>query len=465
MQFVFTQTIFRNPEMIIFTSISVNNMPDRIDDLIYRTLAEKEEINFLIQCRKATEGVLRTLVIQKGLPHGEDYLSLGEVMRDEQLLEKLSVDINIKANINYVRLYGNRAAHYNDYSISTQEVVFVKSAFVEIVLFYYKSVNNSIPKATLALFNKNFVLDKKHHHHSYNYDTNLYIESLLAIENSEDDYPKKGNILLANICSKIIIDLKGVIPDFLYYYTGKQKNIKRLNIEKAIRYIDKTNRIDKIIVENLIAVNSFLKNSSTIIRHHKQIPEVPNDIRQTLINITDWYYGFKQFTKAKNNTNFFPFLIDLFTVLMLIISILIGIYHTPVIPPLYRTIPAVTVMFGLLLFFFAYSYLLAYSVIPSSRNRKLFNIARFISSYSGFVGIVLLIYITYQILNDGKPDAPFTDFFLSVSIWAASLQISIFINSIRGTQSDKILRVLSVIFFVLIILIIIFFYSLYFMID
>jgi hypothetical protein len=439
-------------------------MSDRIDNLIYRTLAEKEEINFLIQCRKATEGVLRTLVIQKGLPYGEDYLSLGEVMRDEQLLEKISVDINIKANINYVRLYGNRAAHYNDYSISTQEVVFVKSAFVEIVLFYYKSVNNSIPKATLALFNKNFVLDKKHHH-SYNYDTNLYIESLLAIENSEDDYPKKGNILLANICSKIIIDLNGVIPDFLYYYTGKQKNIKRLNIEKAIRYIDKTNRIDKIIVENLIAVNSFLKNSSAIIRHHKQIPEVPNDIQQTLVNITDWYYGFKQFTKNKNSINYFPFLIDLFTVSMLVVSILIGIYHTPVIPLLYRTAPALIVMLGILLFFLSYSYLLIYSVIPPSRNRKLFNIARFISSYSGFIGVALLTYIAYFILTDGKPDAPYSKFFLSVSFWAAFLQISILINSIRGTKSDKVLRVLSVVFFVLIVAIITFFYSQYFKIG
>ena len=423
-------------------------MHKQIDKDIFNTLVQKEDINFLTQCRRVTEGIVEILVIEKGItrPDGSSYM-LGDIMADSNLLTKLGIDINIRSHINYIRLYGNRAAHYRSYKILPDEVNYVKGSLRELVRFFYNSIGKDVPKNIKSLLDKTGKSAGADKLFEYRTDFSLFSQALLSLETSSYDYPNQGKTLLANICSKIILDAFGHIPRNLYV-TDKPK---LLNIQKAINFIARKKLIDENILSKLSAINEFIFNSSKLRHHNKEVPEVPEDIKTAVKDVTDWFF-FNRYTKhPDNDIRAIPFFTDLFTLFMAIASIITAVYgyvqqpslNNPVIYPVFVSV----FITGAFIYAIAFSYNLFYSALPSIRNKALYSITKKISTYGSFTTIGFLYFVYMHILNDLKRDTAYLPFFIVTIIWSVSLLVSNVVNNNAKTRHDKLMRILSVIAF------------------
>ena len=421
---------------------------NKVDNDIYNTLVQKEEINFLTQSRRCTEEIIAILVLKKEItrPNGSSYM-LGDIMSDDNLLAKLGIDINIKSHINYIRLYGNRASHYQKYDILPNEVNYVKGSFHELIKFFYNTTEQDIPGNIKAYLDKERKTTAADSLFEYRTDFNLFSQSLLSIETSSYDYPRQGKKLLANICSKVIIDSKGYIPAKLYIHDKPEL----LNTKNAIEYIKDNGLLKNDILSKISAASEFFSNSSTLLFYNKQVPEVPDDIANAIKAITNWFF-FNRYNKpADNNIRAIPFFIDLFTLFMGIASILTAGYGALLQPP--KLNPGIypvfvtTFVIGAFIFAIAFSYDLFYSALPSIRNTKIYNVTKIISSYGNFATITFLFFVFKYVLTDLKRDTPYLPLFITTIIWALSLQVSTYVNNNSKTTHDKTMRVMSILAF------------------
>ena len=437
----------------------MNKMPDtnnfdteKLDKNIFNTLLQKEEVNFLTQCRRTTEGILEKLVQNKGIKreNNSTYM-LGEIMADDNLLAKLGVDINIKSHINFIRLYGNRASHYQQYEIISDEVNYVRSSFRSLTQFFYRSIEKDIPKDIRNLLEKAGRDTEKDNLFEYRTDFNIFTQAQYSIEASEKDYPRQGKKLLSNICSKIIVDYAGHIHARLY----KENNREQLDTKKAIDFIKNKKLIKDGIISKISATNEFFSNSSTLLFYNKEVPEVPDEIKKAVKSITDWFF-FNRYNKPKDTgVRAIPFFIDLFTLFMGIASIVTAVYGALIQPPNVNTViyPVFvsTFVVGAFIYAIAFSYDLFYSALPSIRNKTIYKITKTLSSYGNFSTVAFLFFIYVFFLHDLKRDTPYLPFFITTLIWAVSLQVSTYVNNNAKTVHDKFIRLLSLVFLGLII--------------
>ena len=423
----------------------------RIDDLIFNTLAELEEVNFLSKCRRSTEGIIQTLLFFHKI--GEyDNVTLGELVHHKDWMKKLSIDIKMNSHINYIRLYGNRASHYQVYKFSKYDLSLVKNAFKEVVLFYYSSINVNVPKdINNNLVNISLNNDESE---SYNSDVNLYLQALISVESSNNDYPIAGQKFLSNLCSKIIIDNSSVVSQKLL--STNRNNEKYLDLGKAIPYLKKYKIISEKQISQIDECYTFFRSSASIYRSEKKVPDVPEVLKISFRNIVNWYYRINDKEKLANNSNNYLLIADLFVIVTFLGALLFSFYKIPIYVYAENPIFVVFVFTGVVSFLFAYLYNIVYNINSKLRNRKLYNYAYSISSYSGIIGVLILGFVSFYILNDGRPDYPYLKFFLTTSVWALSLQVSIFIRSNSKTINDRILRYVSIMLFLLIIASIVF---------
>jgi hypothetical protein len=386
-------------------------------------------------------------------------VTIGEFMHNAEWKKKLGLSININAHINYIRLYGNRAAHYQNYNFSSYDLNLVRTAFKELVVFYYESIDTRIPSDVQHKLNK--IVSLSDDDEEYNLDLSLYLETMIAVEESRSNYPVLGKKLLNNIISKIIIDRFGVI-DKNFYWLKDGKPTLFLDIEKVLQLFKKNEIIPVKQIAMFEECFTFFNSSSNVYYHEKQVPEAPKELQETFRNLTDWFYRNKSKRNAAFRVKKSLIFIDLLTIFSFLVAVIFTLWRNPATIFISPALEVFIISVGVLLFFLPYSYAVLYNLFPVIRYRRFYNWALKLSSYSGLAGIAVLIYVSYYLLHDGKPDRPYLAFFLSVSTWALSLQLSTFLRSNSKSVNDRFLRALSIFLFGVVVVVIVYL-SQYFM--
>jgi hypothetical protein len=416
---------------------SLDTQKNMLLNEILNTLSQKEERNFLFNCRRTTEGIVMLLASLKNIEGiVNSSFQLGDILRNDKLLKEIGIDINIKSEINYIRMLGNRASHYQKYkSSSTGEVNAAKESFNKIIEFFYNSIGEEVPKKI-----KSLILKRKKTNHSdlfeYNLDKNLYSECIFAIETSEKGFPFLGKKLLTNICSKIIIDTESYIPQDLY-----KRNY--FDVDMAIEFIATKKLLSDDAISDLNAVNDAISAALVAEKYDKTTKSINENALISLKRITDSLFFKRYIERPDQSINAKLFFINLFAIFMGLASIVSFIYGaiTNGISFNFNSFPVLVSVFIIIvvLYILSFSYELFYSALPSIRNKNIYNITAKIKEY-GNITIVFSLYLVFNyFLKDGKQDTPFLPFYATTIIWLISLQLSNLFNE-RNTPHDKFIR-------------------------
>ena len=411
-----------------------------LETQIFNTFSEREVNSFIAKCRRITEGIILALIEHNNIETNSTFM-LGNFTLDKTLMRKLNIDVNINSHINYIRLYGNRAIHYQEYTFSEYDVNLVRYSIDQIIFFFYKSVNKTIPKS-IEKFLKHTKTQSRLSY-SYNLDNDLYVDAIIAVENSERNFPRLGIDLISNILSKILIDIDGKInEEYFFVYNDK----KYLGIDNVISFLRKEGRVPNEIVSKIDELQTFFRNSKKLLREDKKVPEVPETVKTSIVDITDWFFKKDGLNTNPTNIRIVPFFIDIFTLLVFFTSVLSGIMVTRYTEFVIHPIFSLFVFLGVLAFSFSFIYNIMYSFSPSIRNKRAFNVSKIISSFSGVVGVLIFYIIARGILTDGLPDKPYFVYFMSTATWTVFLQFSIFFNNNSKSFIDISLRLISILF-------------------
>ena len=412
---------------------------------IQNTLYQKESNNFLMHCRKTTEGIIMSLASLSGVDEdiAPDYM-LGEVLKNNELLETIGIDHNIKSDISYIRMLGNRASHYQKYeSGSTGEVNAAREAFANVIEFFFNRKGEDVPFRIKKLLNKKTYKDPGIKLYKYNLDKSLFSETLYAIETSEEDYPQKGKRVLANICYKVIIDAIGSIPRNLY-----KPDTNSLDIKKAIGFIAKNRYLSKDFISDLNAANDFFSTAILSQKHENKQPKASekSNVIKIMRRISDSFF-FKRFVELPDQSiNAKLFFVNLFSVFMglaSVISLMYGALRQGV-PFNYYSYPNLisAVMLAVSIYVISFSYELFYSALPSIRNKMIYDITSTIKEYGNIVIVIIFFLLFRFFLNDGKKDFPFLPFYITTIIWLVSLQVSTLVSGRKGIH-DRFMKVVA----------------------
>jgi hypothetical protein len=405
-----------------------------------------------MKCRRVTEGIIQALMKKNELEPAN--VTLGEFVNHKGWNVQLNINVNLISFINYIRLYGNRAAHFHEYEFSNYDLTLVRTALYEVILFYYKVIGKEIPKdISISLIKYS---NHKNQATVYNLDENLYLNALIAIENSEENYPYLGLKLLSNICSKILVDSHIVIPEELF---SSHKAQKFLDVSRAVIFMKKNRVISDLLIAQLNESATFFKGSIAVSKSTGHIPEAPIKLKESFRELTRWFFK-KEHTNIKKSTiNYALLIIDLINVLLLLSVTISGIPHLDISTINQYFFLSIAILAGLALFYFAFLYHIILNLSNKFQNRKLYNFAFWISSYSGLIGVFILITISNYILSDGRTDGPFVYFFISTFLWSLALQISIYIRSGVKMLNNRVLRLISIISLLIIIILSIYYSS------
>ena len=417
---------------------------EKLSNDILNALSQKEERNFLAQCRIITEGIFQHLVKSKNIDPTElPTYELGSVIRNNELLKKLNVDIRIKSYVNYIRLMGNRASHYQKYGFKHNEVNAIRDVIGEVVIFFYNSIDCGLPhKINKIISSKR----KKKNEEVFEYitDINIFTEALIAIETQEDDYYHQGKNLLSNICSKVIIDTEDYIPRQLYINTKR----KMLDLPRSINYIAENKMLPDNVISDMNLANDAFQTAYSAKRYDNA--DSGSGISKNMINainrLSDIFL-FNRFSKYQDTEiRAVPFLISLAAMLLGMISIISAIFGM-----IQQKDTGIFISIGSTLFTFfliavsiyiiAFSYDLFYSALPSIRNPWVYNTARIINFYGNIAVVAILYFVFYYFLHDGKWDTPYLPFFITTIAWTIILQISNIINNKTKTFHDKFMQI------------------------
>ena len=401
------------------------------------TLTQREDNNFLIHCRRTTEGIVMMLAKLSEIDEdAEPEYMLGSVLRNNDLTDKIGIDYNIKADLSYIRMVGNRASHYQRYdSGSTGEVNAAKEAFTNIVEFFFAKTSSEIPSGIRKyLYEKNDI-NKNLNLHKYNLDKALYSDVLYAIETSADDYPRKGKTLLSNICSKVIIDAQGSIPDRLLF-----KDSTLLDIKKAIDFIAQRKLLSKDFISDLNAANDYFSSASISQKHEHKLPNATENtnLLEIVKRITDSFF-FKRYSELQDQAiNAKLFFVNLFSVFMGLASV-IALFYGAIrqgIPFNFYNHPVIvsTFLLAVGIYVISFSYELFYSALPSIRNKKIYSVTSAIKDYGNIIIVGSLFLVFNYYLHDGKKDIPFLPFYVTTITWLVSLQISTIVSDRKGVH-------------------------------
>ena len=416
---------------------------------IFETLNERRTISFLAGYRRTTEGMFKFLLTNLDIEINGRF-ELGSFI-SSGLLKKITEDININSDINYIRLYGNRASHSGNIFFDS-DILLVNASYKRIVYFFYEKLGIEIPKH-IKLFIDKLKVGKNTSRNFYNKDIDVYLNSIISVEQSDKDYPRSGLKLLGNIISKILIDSMGRVPDFLI---NKKNNL--LNIRNSINHVKRNNLINSERVSQLEALYTFFSSSNQIIRgerdlNNKEInpPNVPVEIIDTLRDFTNWFYKIDTSKKKINSRRLISSIIDVITLLafgatMFLGSLLFNWNGRGV------TIQLLLVLgVGVLTFLITFLYNIFYPYVPFLQNRRLYTLSRSFTAITGTIGASILGLVTYWLLNDGKSDGKHLPFFIGAISWSIFIQLSLIVKSETNSKHDEILRIVSYILIVVII--------------
>lgn len=411
-----------------------------IEDDIYHTLTEKRPINYISGCRRTTEGMMRYILDHLNIDYGER-LELGS-LRKEGFLQDITTDINIDSDINYIRLYGNRASH-SGFVFAKHDINGVNAVYKRIVQFFYNRINEPIPKDIKIYLDRLKTEDMKND--VYQNDSQLYLESLISVESSSNDYPKYGLRLISSICYKILIDYKGYIPEHLI---NKQYN--NLYLEKTVSFIKKGDLIQVERIAQMEDLLTFFIGCNQIQKDKGKVPKVSSELTEILRNFTDWFYKIDVRNNGNNIKKYIPKIIDGISFMSFLITFLYGINLKIINYSLFSFIEFAIITMGVSAFVITFIYNFLNEHLSLIKNRKLFSISRSITSLTGMVGTLILVIVTNLLLHDGKSDEPYLMFFISAIVWSVSLQFSIIIKSNAEYKLDKALNYLSFTFLIVI---------------
>jgi len=418
-----------------------------LEEDIFQTLNEKRAVNFLSGARRTTEGMFRFLLDEINFDYG-DKLTLGSMMKDK-LLRQLSTDINLNSDINYIRLYGNRASHSGNI-FAENDIIIVNSSFKRILTFFYSKISKPIPKDIKRFMEKMRV--DSNSFDIYSNDKDLYLEALISIESSSKDYPKLGFRLVSNILSKIIIDRYNRVPFELY-----DQQSGALKTEDAIMFVKKREFIPKNRISELEALHTFFKSSNDLLREENKTPEVANEIIIILRNFSNWFYKIDQTRKRRISRNAISNIVDIVTLSAFGITMFLGVLLFNWNNKLYWhghdiTTPIFILVFlGVSTFILTFLYNLLYPYVLLFQNRKLYSLSRSFTTITGAIGVSILGLFTYWILHDGKPDGGYLTFFIGAILWSVFIQLSLIIKSYTDSNYDKAIRWVSYLLLVVII--------------
>ena len=413
-----------------------------LEENIFQTLNEKRAVNYLSGCRRTTEGMFRFLLDESNIDYG-DRLELGSFMKGI-LLKKITKDININSDINYVRLYGNRASHSGNVFLD-HDIIVVNGSYKRIVLFFYEKLNTTVPKDIKRLINK-LKIGSDNKRDIYIGDKSLFLETLISVEQSEDDYPMLGMNLISNISSKIIIDEAKRVPNFLFL-----ENTNNLNLEKTILYIKKRNILSSERMSQLEALQTFFISSNQISREEKRLPQTTSEITETLESFTNWFYKVDTTKSLGMSRSTISNIIDVISLFAFVTTMFLGslwfIKNGNV-----NDLPFMAVLgLGVSTFLVTFLYNLLYPYISLLQNRKLYSLSRSFTAITGAVGVSILGGVSSLILNDGERDGVHLPFFVGAIVWSVFIQLSLIVKSETNSKYDRAMRYISYVLLVIII--------------
>jgi hypothetical protein len=411
-----------------------------LENEIFSALNEKTPKNLLKEYRSTTEGMMRYLLENNNIQYG-DKLELGSFMRDK-LLKKLTDDLSINADIDYIRLYGNIASHFGAPKFSEHDVRVVNGAYNRVVIFFYKKIKKDVPKSINGFLNR--IKVNTEYKDIYEGDKTLYINTLNSVAGNDKDYPFKGLNFIGHICSKIILDHKTIIP---FWMINKVKGY--IYVDKAVRYIKENNLISTERIAQLESLQLFFTSTKNLSIHEKDVPKVNDDIMESLRSIINWYYKIDTTPKKKIPVKAISTTIDIVALATFGITFLLGTslfdwnYINLVYGKKLTYIFFAGIGLGVSIFLLTFLVNLFYPYLKVLRNRKLYSISRGLTAFTGIIGVVILGLVSNWLLHDRLRDGKHLPFFIGAIVWSIFIQLSLIVKSDTNSKYDKIIRYIS----------------------
>ena len=411
-----------------------------LEEEIFLALNEKTPKNLLKEYRSTTEGMMQFLLNEINFDYG-NHLELGSFMM-KGWLKKLTGDLNINADIDYIRLYGNRAIHFGAPKFSDYDIRLVNASYKRVVSFFYSKINKNLPKDINRLLQKlKVVVEQKN---IYSNDKKLYLDTLIAVESNDINYPFKGLQLIGNICSKIILDNRKIVPQWMI---NKEKGY--VFVDKAVNYIKKNKFITDERIAQIESLQVFFTSSKNLKLNENNVPKVNDEILESLYSVINWFYKIDTTSKKRIPRKVISTTVDIMALVTFGVTLLLGlslfnwshILKSDSTNFTYISIGITAV--GVSIFVIAFLFNLFYPYVKALRNRKLYSLSRGLTAFTGTIGVTILGTVSNWLLDDGNKDGSLLTFFIGALSWSVLIQLSLIVKSPTNSKEDKILRRVS----------------------
>ena len=223
---------------------------NKIEQIILQAMTDQTPSIFLVNSRKAAEGILRYLLIKRGkikTVNNSDSLTLND-------LKKLIP--NTPYAFTYIQNYGNVAAHFDLSDIQYKDVIPCKIALSKVIHFFYEEqLKTKIPESILPHLMESASNAFETHYNNYSIIINDVWAVINSLKYDGNALPGKTMNLINSIFEFIIFEKEKKMPRHLL------RNDRILDFNKTIDYLKNKNYLSSIQTTHFKHLISYAFNN------------------------------------------------------------------------------------------------------------------------------------------------------------------------------------------------------------